>query len=62
MEILIGSEIEEVELEFVFNIFGCFICKKIFEEKLYDYKDLLSLDVFLVGNDFLIGFFDEVIE
>lgn len=60
MEIFIGSEIEEVE--FVFNIFNCFICKKILKEKLYDYKDLLSLDVFLVGNDFLIGFFDEVIE
>ena len=46
-----GSETEEAEPESAFNIPDRFICKKTLKEKLYDYKDSLSPDVLLIGND-----------
>ena len=45
-----------------FNIPDCFISKKTLKEKLYDYKDSLSPEVLLIGNDLSTGFSDEVIE
>ena len=57
-----GSETEEVEPQSAFNIPDCFICKKTLKEKLYDYKDSLSPDFHLIGNDLSTGFSDEVIE
>ena len=62
LEIPTGSETEEAEPESAFNIPDGFICKKTLKEKLYDYKDSLTPDVLLVGNDLSTGFSDEVIE
>lgn len=57
-----GSETEEAEPESAFNIPDCFVGKKTLQENLFDYKDSLSPDVLLVGNDLSTGFSDEVIE
>ena len=59
---LLAVKLKRQSQSHAFNIPDCFMCKKTLKEKLYDYKDSLSPDVLLVGNDLSTGFSNEVIK